>query len=118
LNVVTGPSGRGEAVLLRALEITDGVELAAELRRRASVGRRPPQAGQLSNGPGKLCQAMGVDMTLDGHDLLDLPKRDNVLRLEPGDGSVPIETSVRIGISRAVAAPLRFTIAGNRHVSR
>jgi DNA-3-methyladenine glycosylase len=118
LNVVTGPAGRGEAILLRALEITDGIELAAELRRRASVGRRPPEAGQLANGPGKLCQALGVDLTLDGHDLLGLPKRDNGLRLEPADRRVPIETSVRIGISRAVTAPLRFTIAGNPYVSR
>lgn len=118
LNVVTGPAGRGEAVLLRALEITQGIELAAELRRLASVAKLPPEGRQLANGPGKLCQAMGIDPAFDGHDLLGVPKRDNELRLEPADGPVRIDTSVRIGISRAVSAPLRFTIAGNSYVSR
>ncbi|HEY3376601.1 MAG TPA: DNA-3-methyladenine glycosylase [Armatimonadota bacterium] len=108
LNVVTQPEGVPEAVLIRAVEPLDGVEVMARLR-----GYRDARA--LSNGPGKLTQALGIDGTLNGHDLRLPP-----LQLVDGE-PVPAErivTTTRIGISKAVDCPWRFYERGNAWVSR
>lgn len=100
LNVVTGHEGDPQAVLIRGLEICEGVDVA---RRRR--GRRAP----LAAGPGRLCQALGVDGALDDHDLAHPP-----LRLAPG-WTVPPERigrTGRIGVTRAAAWPLRFYVRG------
>ncbi|HYC56165.1 MAG TPA: DNA-3-methyladenine glycosylase [Candidatus Binatia bacterium] len=116
LNVVTGATGRGEAVLIRAAEPIGGMELARRLRAAASPARRPPEGVALMNGPGKLCQAMAITLELDGVDLLS---RDG-LWIEPGQPrtGIAVEISPRIGISKAVDLPLRFFEAGNPWVSR
>ncbi len=114
LNVVTGPAGTGQAVLIRAVEPVAGRETMAALRREATVGRKPLRDADLTNGPGKLCQALGITLDLDGHDLLG----GRALRLEPR-GHVPrIGVSTRIGISRARDLPLRFFVVDNPWVSR
>jgi DNA-3-methyladenine glycosylase len=118
LNVVTGPEGRGEAVLIRAVEPSRGIELMMEARRRATVGRRQPGAAALTNGPGKLCQALGVDLELDGIDLLSGDLAAGSLRLLPRRRAPRIERSARIGISEATDALLRFYVTGSAYVSR
>ncbi|HYB99992.1 MAG TPA: DNA-3-methyladenine glycosylase [Candidatus Limnocylindrales bacterium] len=116
LNVVTGITGRGEAVLIRAAEPLEGLELARRLRAAASPARVAPEGVALMNGPGKLCQALEVTLELDGIDLL---ARDR-LWLERGArrAGVRVEVSARIGITRASDLPLRFYEAGNPWVSR
>ena len=114
LNVVTGRSGNGDAVLLRAGEPIKGVETM--LGRRC--WRRSPRPGDVAGGPGKLCQALKVDRGFDGSSLL---RGD--LRITEGEpaGSEDLVAGPRIGIAYAGEAagwPLRFAIRGNRHVSR
>lgn len=108
LNLVTQPEGVPEAVLIRALEPLTGVD--DMLRRRGVADPR-----QVTNGPGKLTKALGIDRTLDGH-ALSLPP----LRLEPGDPvtAEDIVTAPRIGITRAVEHPWRFYLRGNPWVSK
>jgi DNA-3-methyladenine glycosylase len=93
VNLVTGPLGAPQAVLLRAVEPLMGVELMAE-RRGMGAERR-----ELTNGPGKLCQAFGIDRNLYGADLCRGP-----LYLEPAPAHLPpprVLTSPRIGIDYA-----------------
>jgi DNA-3-methyladenine glycosylase len=118
LNVVSGPAGSGQAVLIRAIEPLNGVELMERARRRATVGRRPPTGAGLTNGPGKVCQALEIDLDLDGHDLTGITRTKTGLYLLPRKARPTIECSPRIGISRAREAPLRFFVAGNAWVSR
>ena len=111
LNVVAGPGEKPEAVLIRALEIDEGIELARSRRGPHVPDRR------LASGPGNVCQALGIDRSLNGTDLLAGP-----VRVEPRVGSPPrIERGPRIGVDYAgpwAARPLRFWIADDRHVSR
>ena len=111
LNVVAGPGHKPEAVLIRALEIDEGLELARERR-----GPRPP-AERLAAGPGNVGQALGVDRRLNGADLLDGP-----VRLDPRVGRRPsVSAGRRIGVDYAAAwaaRPMRFWITDDRHVSR
>jgi DNA-3-methyladenine glycosylase len=111
LNVVAGPGIKPEAVLVRALEIDEGVELA---RRRR--GRRGPDH-RLAAGPGNVGQALGVDRDLDGSDLLAGP-----VWIEPRTGPRPaVRRGPRVGVGYAgtwAARPLRFWIADDPHVSR
>lgn len=97
-NVVCQPQGMPEAVLIRAMEPVAGIELMRERR-----GHIPDR--QLTNGPGKLCQAMGIDLSLNGHPLQQAP-------LYIMDGIHPGEVLVtpRIGISVGQELPLRFLI--------
>ena len=101
-NVVTGPQGNGAAVLLRALLPVAGIELMRERR-----DGRPDR--ELTNGPGKLCQALAIGSDDDG---VDLCSSSSTLRLlDDGyeiDGEV--RTGPRIGISRAVDRPWRFRL--------
>ena len=111
LNVVAGPGDKPEAVLIRALEIDEGVTLARHRR-----GERAPDH-RLAAGPGNVGQALGVDRTLNGTDLLAGP-----VRLQPREGPMPpIQRGPRIGVDYAAdwaASPLRFWIADDRHRSR
>ena len=106
LNVVTGSENEPCAVLVRAADPLEGVEFMAERRRRHR---------DLASGPGRLGQAFGITGELDGHDL-SLPP----LRLLPGwlVARDEVEVSPRIGISRAVDWPLRFSVRSNAFVSR
>ena len=111
LNVVAGPGDKPEAVLIRALAIDEGRELA-----RARRGDRPPET-RLASGPGNVGQALGVDRSLNGVDLLTGP-----VQVEPRTGPrPPILSGPRIGIAYAgpwAARPMRFWIADDPHVSR
>jgi DNA-3-methyladenine glycosylase len=107
LNAVCEPDGVGAAVLIRAIEPTDGIEV---MRAR----RGPVPDGELCNGPGKLTQAFGIGFGHNGTSLLDGP-----LSFGPRRASVPVlRTAPRIGISKAVDLDWRFTLADSRHVSR
>jgi len=94
------------AVLIRALEPTDGLDA---MRRRR--GRDEPRA--LCSGPGKLCAALDITGALDGH-MLDAPPFAVTLAPARPD----IATGPRIGISKAVEMPWRFGVRGSRFVSR
>jgi len=106
VNVVTGVEGDPQAVLLRGLEPLEGEE--AMSRRR---GRRRP----LAAGPGRLCEALGIDGSLDGHDLTTPP-----LRLEPGWAVPPAQVSAtgRVGVRVAAELLLRFFVVGSSGVTR
>ncbi|GMV08098.1 MAG: putative 3-methyladenine DNA glycosylase [Gemmatimonadota bacterium] len=106
VNVVTGREGEPEAVLLRGIEPLEGLEVM-EARRD---GRHP-----LAAGPGRLCQALGIDGALNRHDLREAP-----LRLEAG-WEVPdrsVRVSGRVGVGAAADLPLRFYVGGSVGVSR
>lgn len=112
MNVVTQEADTAEAVLLRGAEPLRGIEIMREHRPKA---RRDYD---LTNGPGKLCAALGIDRQLDGERLdgnrLFLTGRDVLLKNEE------IGISTRIGVEgagEAAAWPLRFFIKGNRYVS-
>jgi DNA-3-methyladenine glycosylase len=115
LNVVCGNEDEGVAVLIRAIEPTEGVD---RIKRNRPNARRETD---LCSGPGKLCQALAIDRTLDGHDL----RRGEWLFIElVHPAMLPasrIERTPRIGVAYAgpwAAEPLRFCLAGNPHVSR
>jgi len=105
-NVVCGPAGVGAAVLLRALEPTHGLEKMCE-RRRLSDARL------LCAGPGRLTQALGLTGDHDGAQL-DLPP----FRLYPPAGTVEIDATPRVGITKASALPWRYVVRGSRWASR
>lgn len=106
-NIVVGLEGRGEAVLLRALEPLSGEAVMQTRRQMSGYG--------VSNGPAKLCQALGIDKQLNGHDLRQAPLQ---LIIEPPLKTTQIVTATRVGISRAQDSPLRFFIRDNPWVSR
>ena len=114
-NAVCGARGVGEAVLVRAIEPVFGLG-SMRLRRRVAADQ------QLTNGPGKLCAALGLDRGFDGVDLCDasspvfIAENPDRRKLLAGQGTVM--TSHRIGISKAADLPLRFHLRGNIHVSR
>jgi DNA-3-methyladenine glycosylase len=109
LNAVAEEDGIGAAVLIRALEPVDGI---AVMRERRGVARDE----ELCNGPGKLTQALGIGLSLNGTSLEDGPIE--VLRREPGAREPRIVMGERIGISKAADLPWRFCDADSRHVSR
>ena len=141
-NVVCGPEGFGSGCLVRAVEPLEGVEVMRELREagrlgkaqaanaglgheEALTGHEAEQAGRvrkhplklrdLTNGPGKVCAALGIDKTLYGHDLTAEPL---VLDYAPLLQGETIGRSPRIGISKNADAPKRYFIEGNPFVSR
>ncbi|MEM1332824.1 MAG: DNA-3-methyladenine glycosylase [Actinomycetota bacterium] len=100
VNVVTGPVDRGEAVLIRALDLVEGTDVA-----RSRRGGRPDR--ELTNGPGKLGAALGIDLDHDGVDALS-PAAP--LRLLDDGTPRPTRPLVgpRIGIKKGVDTPWRF----------
>ena len=107
LNAVTEAEGFPAAVLIRALEPLDGLEMMR--RRRGGVSDR-----RLCSGPAKLCEALGVTGRLDGVSLQRGPLR--IVR-GPARQRLPVVATPRIGISRAAEWPLRFVIEGSPWVS-
>lgn len=112
-NVTTNKAGIAEAVLVRALEPTVGLP---EMQIRRGVLKNP---FHLTSGPGKLTKAMGIDRKLNGKSLFEheVWLEDSGERITPAK----IEVSPRIGIDYAgedAKLPWRFTIKGNRWVSK
>jgi len=109
LNFVCEPEGDAAAVLIRALEPTVGLE-----QMRARRGDSHPDTG-LCSGPGKLTEALGVGLQHN-----DLPlDRDPFRLFEPEPGTRPgIVVGPRIGITKAVDLPWRFSAAGSPFVSK
>lgn len=130
-NVVCGPEGFGSGCLIRAVEPLEGVEVMRELRETGRTGnaqagragkeqaerarKHPLKLRDLTNGPGKMCAALGIDKDLYGHDLTVEPLVLDFAPLLPGE---TIGRSPRVGISKNVDAPKRFFIEGNAFVSR
>lgn len=109
VNAVTRPAGHPSAVLIRALEPLDGLGL---MRRRRSAARRDVD---LTNGPGKLCQALGIS---GDHNRLPLERSPlQILRGRPVDDT-DVAITPRIGITQCADWPLRWVISGNPYVSR
>jgi DNA-3-methyladenine glycosylase len=109
LNFVTEPEGTASAVLIRALEPTDGIEVMRRRRGRAEIE-------QLCSGPGKLTEALGVDLCLNGADLFAPP-----FELASPTGKwagAELVTGPRIGITKAAELPWRYCVSGSRFVSR
>lgn len=108
LNFVCEPDGEAAAVLVRALEPTTGLEAMRGRRGKARTDL------DLCSGPGKLTEALGITLA-ENADRLD---QDPFLLLPP-DGDLPkVVTSRRIGITKAVEKPWRFSAAGSKYVSR
>jgi DNA-3-methyladenine glycosylase len=109
LNAVCEPQGVGAAVLIRALEPLSGID---EMRAR----RRIDRLESLCSGPGKLTQALAIELEHNGADLAVGPI---VISARPAtwDG-VSVSVDRRIGITKAVELPWRFTASGSRFVSR
>jgi len=111
LNLVCAPEGTAEAVLIRALEPVEGIETMR--RHRGGI----VETRQLTNGPGKLAQALaltqlshnGVDVTDPASDLLVLPNK-----YPPFD----MVATTRIGITQGMDLPWRYYVAGNPYISR
>ena len=114
-NVVCGPEDFGSGCLIRAVEPLEGVEVMRELREAGRAHKHPLKLRDLTNGPGKVCAALGIDKALYGHDLTVEPLVLDFASLLPGE---TIEHSPRVGISKNVDAPKRYFIEGNTFVSR
>lgn len=110
MNVVTGKEGSAQAVLLRAIQPLHGIpEMIAR------TGRSDLR--MLARGPGRLCQAFGVDRSWDG---IDLTTSDRIWIAKPDAATkrrMKVATSVRIGVTSAHDLPLRYFVDTNRFVS-
>jgi DNA-3-methyladenine glycosylase len=129
LNVVTEPEGKAGAVLIRALEPLAGIELMTRRRERARGGRggsagdggnaggdaprRPLRPAELCGGPGRLCQALGIDLSWNG-----APLTGPRLLLRRRIGAAPrVIPTRRIGITAAADLPYRFVEEGSPFLS-
>jgi DNA-3-methyladenine glycosylase len=110
LNAVCEGPGVGAAVLIRALEPVRG---AVSMARRR--GCDPGQPRDLCSGPGKLTQALGIGLSLNGSSLVDGPIV--VSARPPGWEDPKVSAGRRIGITKAVELPWRFCLAGSRFLS-
>jgi DNA-3-methyladenine glycosylase len=106
LNAVCEDEDVGAAVLIRALEPVDGVDL---MRARRGV----ESAQELCSGPGKLTQALGIGLADNGSSLVDGP-----IEVLPRTREPRIVAGERVGITKAVELPWRFCDASSAHVSR
>ncbi len=108
LNVVTEPEGRGGAALIRAVEPVEGIEI---MRSNRPLARRDRD---LTNGPGKLTQAMDIDARYHKTSLTRSP----LFFARPDTPqSLAVSTSTRIGLTRGVDLPWRFFVKNNPFVS-
>lgn len=121
MNIVTEPEGQGAAVLIRAVEPECGIENMWRSRFSESAPASPTtqQLTRLTQGPGRLCQALQVDLSQDGIELLD---KGSTVWLEESRPEVrsrrwKIRQGPRIGISQGQSLPLRYFVDGNRFVS-
>jgi len=103
-NITVGPPGTPSAVLVRAGEVVDGVDVARS--RRTGTDR------DLARGPARLCQALALDLSHNGADLAGGP-----VTLTPGDPPDEVRTGPRVGLRKAADRPWRFWVDGEPSVS-
>ena len=108
-NVITEPEGKPGGVLIRALEPLEGVEL---MHRR----RKTKETLELTSGPGKLTQAMGITREHHGLDLTD--RKSELVIVGVKREPLEIASSHRIGVTKDLERELRFFIRGNPFVSK
>ncbi len=108
LNAVTEATDFPAAVLIRAVEPESGIEAMKERRKRDKLK-------ELTNGPGKLCQAFGLDKSQNGFNLSEKPL---IIANAPAIPEANIAASPRVGISVAKERPWRFYVKDNRFVSK
>jgi DNA-3-methyladenine glycosylase len=107
VNVSSETSGVGAGVLIRAIEPTFGITIMER-------NRGAERVRDLARGPGRLCEALGIDRRLDG---IDLCQAGPLWLGSDGQSPDEIGQSKRIGITRAADSPLRFYVRGNWFVS-
>ncbi|HXE85112.1 MAG TPA: DNA-3-methyladenine glycosylase [Gemmatimonadales bacterium] len=107
-NAVTREEGLPSAVLVRALEPLEGIPL---MRKR----RRGRDDADLTNGPGKLCQALAITGSLTGK---PLQRKPLVIREGQSVANRDVAITTRIGITKSADWPLRFIVKGNKYVSK
>ena len=107
LNVSSETPGVGAGVLIRAIEPTLGVAIMER-------NRGAQRVRDLARGPGRLCEALGIDRRLDG---IDLCQAGPLWLGSDGQATEEIGRSKRIGITRAADSPLRFYVRGSPFVS-
>lgn len=112
-NVVCGPEGEAQAVLLRALEPVAGLELMRASRWR---DQRRQDDRDLCRGPGRLCQAMGIDRSFDGTDLAG-PSAPVWIADDGVQPPSSVAGTARVGISAGTDLPWRFALEGHPGVS-
>ena len=107
-NIVVGHPGDGSAVLIRAVEPLSGID-------EMETNRSSHSGVNLTNGPAKLCQALKIDIGLNGHNL-----RNSPFRLTPGNlvSNEEIFQTTRIGINSSKNTLWRFYINNNPYVSK
>ena len=114
-NVACCPEGLAEAVLVRAIAPTHGLE-TMQLFRHVAKPR------DLTNGPGKLCKAMSMDRELDGEDLCDINSAVIIAKNPDRESFVadlgPIAIGPRIGLKVAADWPLRFGLRDSEYLSK
>lgn len=109
LNAVTQPAGEGAAVLIRSLEPVWGISTMRRHRERDDLKR-------LSRGPAMICQALGINRRDDGRDLTT-DKRLGIYDL-PAAARRRVQSTRRIGISKAIHRKLRFIDCDSKYLSR
>jgi DNA-3-methyladenine glycosylase len=130
VNLVCQPAGQPQAVLIRAGEVIHGAELARQRRRGRAAdlasdlalagadGSRKVREVDLARGPGRLCQALGIDRALDGADVCG---PDSPMGIGPAPGATTAHEEIcagpRVGISQATDRPWRYWLADDGHVS-
>jgi DNA-3-methyladenine glycosylase len=118
LNAVCEPEGVGAAVLIRAISPVRGIE-QMRARREGAPGkalRRPLRDRDLCSGPGRLTQALGIGLDMNQTSLTNGP-----VRILPASGAWhgrEVIASTRIGITKAIELPWRFSLVGDENVSR
>jgi DNA-3-methyladenine glycosylase len=108
LNVSCLPEGDPGGVLFRAMEPLEGVKMMARLRGVPETSG----ASRISGGPGKLCQALGIDREI--HNGMDVTRRGSTLQIiDDGYRASRVDVTPRIGIQKAADLPLRFLITSD-----
>ena len=108
-NAVTRAEGMPSAVLVRALEPLEGISLMRKRRPRAKAD------ADLTNGPGKLCQALAITGSMTGK---PLQRKPLVIREGQPVADREVEITTRIGITKSADWPLRFIVRDNKYVSK
>ncbi|HEX4411628.1 MAG TPA: DNA-3-methyladenine glycosylase [Xanthobacteraceae bacterium] len=110
VNFVCEKTGSASAVLIRAIEPTEGL---AAMRRRRGLSQEPGNERLLCSGPGRLCQALGITRKQNGMDLTAPP-----FELFAREGKVEVVTGPRIGLTKAVEKPWRYGEKDSRFLSK